>query len=226
MKLNRQQSGFTLVEVIISMAIIVMVVFASTNLLVSIIRSNAENTHTLIAYGLSQEGLEAVRNMRDSDWLLGAGFDGVIHGQADSMPWGATFPSVVNDKHFYTVDFKHFETGSSTSAQNLFSMSSPWVLTDITDTNSTDEKTYAQMVDTALYTNKDDEGDVLYTHDHVDDPTLYHRYISIEQLPYSLNGTAPSGKFLKMRVTSVVSWKEQSRDKEVRLTTELTDWKP
>ena len=35
----------------------------------------------IVAYGLVQEGLEAVRNIRDSNWLLGADFKkgGVIN---------------------------------------------------------------------------------------------------------------------------------------------------
>ena len=72
----------------------------------------------------------------------------------------------------------------------------------------------------------DDGDDVMYSLDARGEPTLYHRYVSIERLPYSVSGTTPTQDFVKMRVTSVVSWKEQMRDKEVRLVTELTDWKP
>jgi prepilin-type N-terminal cleavage/methylation domain-containing protein len=247
MKLKTQKSGFTLVEVIVSMAIIVMVIFAATNLLVSVIRSNSENTHTLIAYGLAQEGLEAVRNMRDSDWLLGAKFEGVIPGRIQAKPWGDSFPTVEDGKHYFTIDYNHFNTNALTvTASNLASMSAPWVLKDITVPSLAggvpDESVYAQSGDTVLYTSQDSDGDVTYTHTATGgDSTLFHRYVGVERLPYSVSGKAqsslvnqsnlPVGRmqaqdFVKMRVTSVVSWKEQMRDKEVRLVTELTDWKP
>jgi len=42
---------------------------AATSILIALINSNKNITRTLQAYHLAQEGLEAVRNIRDTNWL-------------------------------------------------------------------------------------------------------------------------------------------------------------
>ncbi len=97
------KSGFTLPEVIVSISIIVIVIVAATNLIVSIIRTNTQNQNTLIAYGLAQEGLEGVRNIRDSDWLIGASFQGKLGSKTNpKIIWGQAFPD------FASMDSKYY----------------------------------------------------------------------------------------------------------------------
>lgn len=67
--LVRNVKGFTLTEVMIGMMILTVAIVSASNLLTGIISSNQNNLTTLQAYYLSQEGLEIVRNIRDTNWL-------------------------------------------------------------------------------------------------------------------------------------------------------------
>ncbi len=61
--------GFTLTEVLIAIMILTIAIIASTNLLVNLRNSNEANMLTLQAYYHASSGIEAVRNIRDSNWL-------------------------------------------------------------------------------------------------------------------------------------------------------------
>lgn len=56
-------------EVLIGIMILTAAIVSATNLLVGLMQSNQNNLTTLQAYYFAQEGLEAVRNVRDSNWL-------------------------------------------------------------------------------------------------------------------------------------------------------------
>lgn len=222
-----KKRAFTLPEVLVSISILVLVVFSSTSLLISSIRSNIQNVNTIIAFGLAQEGLEAVRNIRDSDWLLGAKFNGVVGTKLQNVKiWGAPFPSYPEDQsiHYYKVDRLQPDT-NLTINPTLSQLSSftPWSLEDITvDTNfdyGNDEKTVLYKL------NDETTGFGGYSHAG-SEASPFHRFIMISPVAYSSSEmNSPVDQFLKMRVTSVVQWKEGGRDKEVRLDSELTDWK-
>lgn len=61
--------GFTLVETLIGLMILTMAIVAATSLLIGLIQSNRQIVKTLQAHYLAQEGLEAVRNIRDTNWM-------------------------------------------------------------------------------------------------------------------------------------------------------------
>lgn len=67
--LAADKRGFTLTEVLIGIMILTIAIVASTNLLVNLRSSNQANVLTLQAYYYANSGLEAVRNIRDSNWL-------------------------------------------------------------------------------------------------------------------------------------------------------------
>lgn len=85
-KISKDVKAFTLTEVMIGMMILTVAIVSASNLLTGIIDSNRNNLTTLQAYYLSQEGLEIVRNIRDTNWLhnkdwLGKGSEQVWGGQ-------------------------------------------------------------------------------------------------------------------------------------------------
>lgn len=67
-KKNRQ-SGFTILEVIVVMLIISLGLLGIISLTTQNIRVQYINKNNLIASQLAQEGLELVRNIRDTNWL-------------------------------------------------------------------------------------------------------------------------------------------------------------
>jgi prepilin-type N-terminal cleavage/methylation domain-containing protein len=128
----RRKQAFTLPEVIISISVIVMVITAATSILVSVMRNNNDNIDTLVAYGLAQEGIEAMRNIRDSNWVLGLNFDGKKPGQEnqnDSI-WGEIFfdkNSPENVRKYFSIHRKDNNELQACSDQNVVDCA-PWQL--------------------------------------------------------------------------------------------------
>ncbi|MEZ4087561.1 MAG: prepilin-type N-terminal cleavage/methylation domain-containing protein [Candidatus Gracilibacteria bacterium] len=207
------RDGFTLPEVIVAIAVLVLVIFSATNLVVSIIRTNAENIHAITAYGLAQEGLEAVRNIRDSNWLLGAKFNGELGTTAKEI-WGESFPKNPGEERMYTVNVGVSERPNfQIETVDALIPYTPWKLKSISD---------AEDEDTVIEKFVDDQsGQVTYRHGGLiaglGEETPYRRYVVVENISDGVDLSA-------YRVTSVVEWQELTRQREVRLTTELTDW--
>lgn len=207
-----KKSGFTIPEVIVAMAIMVLTVFASTNLVVSIIRSNSENVKTLIAYGLAQEGLEGFRNIRDSNWLLGGSFDGKIwiKGNPVSIWADEDLPVTLDETRYYTIDYKSLSAGKffiPITDPAVLSAHIPWDLESLDEQEIDGKKTNLRM-ETDNVT-----GEIRYRHSESGEETPFSRYLIVmrEENAYI--------------VSSIVSWEEFGREKEVRLDTALTNWK-
>lgn len=67
--LVRKSPGETLLEVIVALLVITMGAATATSLILTAIRANVFNKDSLIALNLAQEGLEYMRNLRDSNWI-------------------------------------------------------------------------------------------------------------------------------------------------------------
>lgn len=63
------KKGFTLIETILAVTIIGLVVVSTAELTQSSLRIGANSTNQFIAFHLAEEGVEVVRNLRDSTWL-------------------------------------------------------------------------------------------------------------------------------------------------------------
>jgi len=66
----RNYKGSVMAEVIISIFVFTMGLTASATMLFTTIKSNAINTKRILALNLAREGIEAIRNMRDTNWLV------------------------------------------------------------------------------------------------------------------------------------------------------------
>ncbi|MDP9212247.1 MAG: prepilin-type N-terminal cleavage/methylation domain-containing protein [bacterium] len=65
---RRNQQGFTLVEVIVMMSIVVIGVLATLSVANLAVRSSEANEQRVAAVNLAREGVELVRAIRDSNW--------------------------------------------------------------------------------------------------------------------------------------------------------------
>lgn len=70
-KIKKSLAGFTLIEVIIAMFILSLAVFGTYILIQQTLIASSTNQLQLTAYYLGQEGVEIVRNIRDTNWLEG-----------------------------------------------------------------------------------------------------------------------------------------------------------
>lgn len=227
MKNFHNKQAFSLVEVIVAFSVLTVVIVAATNLLVTIVRGNTGNVNTTVAYGLAQEGLEAVRNVRDSNWLLGADFQGRLGGSTGKCLWagGVCFPDTVGVKKDFSLQFRQVKTlGLTTVTSDQIPDYSPWQFKDVTPSNPSDDPSFTE---TQLYFESAADGQGVWYQPCFTictlKPSLYSRYVEVSPLSYGSDGT--SMKVKKYLVTAVVRWFEIGRPREVRLSTELTDWK-
>jgi len=68
-KIFKIKNGFTLLEVIIAVFIIAVGVAGVAKIMPSLIVDSSVNQSRLVAAYLAQEGIEIVRNIRDTNWL-------------------------------------------------------------------------------------------------------------------------------------------------------------
>lgn len=85
------RQAFSLVEIMIVLFIISLGLVGILSLIVQNIQSSDYNKNNLIAYQLSQEGVEIVRRLRDSNWKRGFDFN---YGLA-----------VVGSKNIFCLDY-------------------------------------------------------------------------------------------------------------------------
>jgi prepilin-type N-terminal cleavage/methylation domain-containing protein len=108
MKTNFNNKGFSIIEIIATLAVIAIGFIGVLSLSVQNTRVQYTNKNTLIAAHLAQEGLELVRNLRDdnflnpnSDWFVGFAIKGayststIYYDYSNSTPKIAT-ASVAN----------------------------------------------------------------------------------------------------------------------------------
>lgn len=80
-----KNKAFTLIETIIAITLTTVVLTAVTGLILSTLLANQRNLHSLQALYLAEESLEAVRFMRDSNWLQNYAWNG------GGTLWGSDF---------------------------------------------------------------------------------------------------------------------------------------
>jgi type II secretory pathway pseudopilin PulG len=68
-KTGKRLRAETLLEVIVSVFVVALGSAAATSLVVSALQTNALSRDNLIALNLATEGIEAMRNIRDSNWI-------------------------------------------------------------------------------------------------------------------------------------------------------------
>ncbi|MBI4975601.1 type II secretion system protein [Candidatus Peregrinibacteria bacterium] len=129
MKISFNKKGFTLTEVMIGISILTVAIVTATSLLVGLIHSNKNNVSVLSAYYFAQEGIEAVRNIRDTNWLHNVDWLGDKSGN----PWGAGFE--IGKK--YDIQRKNVN-GTEISVSGLSELVpfSPWGVSVVTSDDS------------------------------------------------------------------------------------------
>lgn len=192
---GKKRGGFTLTEVLVGVMVLVIAVVASSNLLVSMIRSNIANTNMLKAYYLSQEGLEAFRNMRDTHFMHNLSYRGQKGANLWGLPDGFEY-----DGDYGVVLNENTGGGGKNVTQNELNMFAPWRLSDgkvsVGKTKEGEDFTRVCKVETVE--------------------------VSKDLIKVLAVNSVLSSAF---KVTCTTMWEESSDTKSFSLSTILTDWK-
>jgi type II secretory pathway pseudopilin PulG len=212
----KSRRGETLVEVFVAIIILVVGALSAVKLL-GLASINSQLTkERVIATNLAREGLEAVRNIRDTNWLRFGGerrrcWNNVdISGCSDANVDGVADTPIVHEQNYIVK----FDIG--TFRWELEEVATELDLSDVL----TDDTAYRLQIDDDPST---DTG--LYNHDATGTNTVYFRQIHTEYLNDDQSlATADEEKANILRVTSKVEWMDRGIISDVTLTTILTDY--
>lgn len=217
--------AFTLPEVIVSFSILVLVIVTASNVLTVVIRTNTDNVSSMVAYGLAQEGLEGIRFIRDSNFVLGLDFDGTVQSSS-SMVWGEKLFDKISGRpsNFILVNRDNVLKGcSKINLSDCLPLGLKEVGSDVAQLVSDNSTLVYKLVGGGVSGNE-------FSYIQTDGglpasgatATQFHRVIHVA--PFKT--TAASTEFDGIRLSSMVFWNASGNiQKKVVLTSELTDWK-
>ena len=200
-KTYKDNKGFTLTEVMIGIMILTMAIVAASNMLVTLMRSNQVNLTSMQAQYFAVEGLEAVRSIRDTNWL---------HNQ----DWlGSDILQYKIEKGDFSVQLN--SVGWNEEGKDLPNLIGyfPWEITD--------DGAIKKCIGPSMH---------VYFGADCSEETAFNRIITIEEydcensLGNNLEEESckPEDSIL---VTSTVSWNIGGDNRDLSLSTVLTDWK-
>lgn len=88
---NYSQSGQTMIETLVAIFMLVMGVTAALGLAIYALNSSTNISKQIVATGLAREALEAVKNMRDTNWLLQTSIDRDCYNYSDNTSTGLCY---------------------------------------------------------------------------------------------------------------------------------------
>jgi prepilin-type N-terminal cleavage/methylation domain-containing protein len=71
----KNKAGFSLIEILAVLFIVSLALLGLVSLIIQNIQAQSVNKNNFIAYNLAQEGVELIRQTRDSNWRAGDPFD-------------------------------------------------------------------------------------------------------------------------------------------------------
>lgn len=111
-------SGFTLVEVLVTIFIFGLALTATSFVLSANLRSASAIRNNFLASGLVQEGIEITRNLRDKEWFLTNSFGASIPDGSYRVQWNSQsliiFGSNPNLKKDISTGIFSYDSGNDT----------------------------------------------------------------------------------------------------------------
>lgn len=191
-----KRRGFSLLEVIIALALITITFVAVTSLVSQNLQTNVLNRNFITAHYLNAEAIEVVRNMRDSNWLQNFSFN----AQTPEWLWGPSLWPQSGTRQVVKVEHR---TGGD----------SPWQLIP----------TIAGFEGNELYLVTDPLAGRSYAHESNGQKSSFARYIELEIV--NDPDLTRHQELPPLKVTAVTMFKVGKRDQELRYSTLFTDWK-
>ncbi len=229
MKKNSQKfrRGESLVEVIMAIFVVALGASVATSLIISALQSNEFSRDNLIALNLAAEGIEAMRSIRDANWLKFS-YDkqncwNMMPNVTNCQDPAATTIAATNSTTNYTVDLglnKNLYDWGLAPVSSILNLNMPGTGSDpfqlwYYDIDSSDGSGSHDMLASLSAAGGTKNGS-----------SSFYRMI---QVSYPTSGPSScdpaTGKSCEeMAVTSTVQWRAQGVVHQVVLNTELTDY--
>lgn len=224
MWINRQ-AGFTLVEIVVATTITVVGMLAALQVAQATSRASVGNEQKVVATNLAREGIEMVRNTRDSNWqnyAHTAQRNKLTGGSASTGPWDS-YCTTAGSANPRNCDGRF--TTAATLIPHYPAAAEAVPYFTATDSNPlAAEKRICPVVKNGPYVNNPGPAPCL------DKP--YFRSITVTPsgktgaAAGSCEATTASSTNASFRVTSTVVWQEGGgRQREVALEEYLTNWR-
>lgn len=226
----RSKPGFTLPEVIIALMVLSMTSIAAVNAIIYIFGFIQLNQSQIIATNLAREGIEIIRNQRDTNWMYWSGsmrdswnnsFDGVTDIDRSDMSIDAPIVAVNPEsvEHlYYIVQRNPFDIELVLSDENGDGNRAE----TIEDLCANPDDAYR------LYYNDADGYNI--NNDAGDAETSFYRTVEITYFDEDMNITEPDNSYAGhnnanvVRVVSMVGYCHNGTVRLTELETYLTDW--
>jgi type II secretory pathway pseudopilin PulG len=164
--------AFTLMELIIAITILVLGLTSIFSLAVFTNRLNQENLRRVTALELAKEGIEAVRNMRDSNWKQNELFNG------GETLWG-----------------ERLDTAKTIIISPVANASAPWHIASVDPAQRSEYQVYRLPVaadGTALFTQASTSTTIA---------TPFYRYVRLQPVDMDLNPVTTTSETLEVTAT-------------------------
>ena len=219
-----KRRGETITEVMVAVTVLVGVLVAGFGVLQSALSTNADIRNRIIATNIAREGLEGVRNIRDTNWLKYSG-DKLDKWLCNDLPDNINRCDATNNpdnnlkKGFYKIDFKNYTDTNRNTGTRYFILSDNAIPLDL--------KTTPEAANT--YRLWEQYTDKRFVHNEESSPpatlaaTPFHRQIELD--PETNDTCTPQGcNERRLHVISRVQWKEENAVQEVKLETYLYNY--
>ncbi|OGY53763.1 MAG: hypothetical protein A3A24_02525 [Candidatus Buchananbacteria bacterium RIFCSPLOWO2_01_FULL_46_12] len=110
MEIIKNNKGQTLLEMVFAIGILIMVVTAILALSTSSIFGQKGSESQITANSLAREGIEVVRNIRDSNWLAGQAWDAGLVGPGSGLSSITAIPVFDHLANSWVLDFSADES--------------------------------------------------------------------------------------------------------------------
>ncbi len=218
---DRNKKGETITETIIALSILAIGITLSSTLMASSLRNINVSKNRFIAVNIAREGIEAMRNIRDTNWLkfsssrrtcwnhspqADPATDNCIDVDSDGVSDNAI---ELGDYIIYKDEDHRWRLADATTGSAPVIDHTPLFTVDIDEDGESDMYNHSpDLISDALGTTPQ--------------PTVFKRKITIEYLQD--DGTEGDVDNNRMRVTSAVSWFRSGIERTVELKTHLTDY--
>ena len=196
-------SGQSIVEAIIATSIVATAVAAALTLTTASLNAQKDNEGWMIATNLAREGVEVVRNIRDSNWLAGLNWDEGLEG----------------DNHNYTAIAK------------FNPISGEWLLDFTPDTiksYGTEVWRYTNGSWIGVYTQnmgKPDDAMASLFYRLITLDAICHDYIGDDFINTTGDGCPVGNPKIGIRIMSKVVWNTGGRDHDIEVVEMIYDWR-